>query len=447
LRSFIRIDLSRNSGNAPLGTFGSGGAARGGRAIAFGGGAPVAVTFPAFSGVDTMGNRLQTGVGVMAYVQWGGLTAGRLQSLFDFYYDNDTWFGIADSNVLTQVLAYTYTFGNGFSATLSIEDPKERQRYPVAGLAPVAAGGINPSVATPPFTITYPFALSPFSAPFLTPGGISYTQRESVPDVVGVARVDQDWGSAQLSGAYHRTSTVGGTVVSLTPTNTGAGFIVNPLLPSVPGGYGAVTGNGFAVQGGVKIKLPMVAQGDTLYLEAAYSKGAIAYADSGFPTSYTGLAYNQGGGTTTATYDAVVGPTGRVTLTPAWSAMASYEHYWWPTLRQGLFAGVVDVKYSGAIRTAAGFAAGAACPTCLGSVTFANGAVYNPFSIQYNGGEQYNIGTNLIWSPVKNLDIGVEVFYFRNQLQHRQFDVNRGAGFLISEDDAWRFRLRVLRDF
>ena len=64
-----------------------------------------------------------------------------------------------------------------------------------------------------------------------------------------------------------------------------------------------------------------------------------------------------------------------------------------------------------------------------------------------NGGEQYNIGTNLIWSPVKNLDIGVEVFYFRNQLQHRQFDVNRGAGFLISEDDAWRFRFRVLRDF
>ncbi len=126
--------------------------------------------------------------------------------------------------------------------------------------------------------------------------------------------------------------------------------------------------------------------------------------------------------------------------------MISYEHYWTPTVRQGLFAGAVDVKYSGAIRTAAGFAAGASCPTCFGSVTFANGSVYNPFSIQYNGGIQYDIGSNLIWSPVKDLDIGIEAFYFRNQLQHRQFDVNRGAGFLISEDDKWRLRLRVLRE-
>ena len=103
----------------------------------------------------------------------------------------------------------------------------------------------------------------------------------------------------------------------------------------------------------------------------------------------------------------------------------------------------------GSIRTAAGFAAGAACPTCFGTVAFAATAVrvYNPFSTQYNGGMQYDIGSNLIWSPVKDLDIGVEVFYFRNEMQHRQFDVNRGAGFLISEDDHWRFRLRALREF
>jgi hypothetical protein len=311
-------------------------------------------------------------------------------------------------------------------------------------------------VATAPFTVTYPFAFSPFAAPAIAgtgpfagngTGTISYVQRVSVPDVVGVLRVDQGWGSAQLSGAYHRISTVGATVVNLTPNNTGTGFVVNPLVPNVSGGFGAVTGNGWAVQGGVKIKMPWIAEGDTLYLEAAYSRGNLSYADSGFPAYYIGQAYTQGGGTTTATYDAVVGPTGRVTLTPAYSAMISYEHYWTPTIRQGLFAGGVEVKYSGAIRTAAGFAEGAACPTCVGSVTFANGAVYNPYSIQYNGGRQYNLGSNLIWSPVKNLDIGVEAFYFRNELQHRQFDVNRGNGFLISSDDNWRLRLRVLRDF
>jgi hypothetical protein len=442
-QAFLRLDFSSNSGNASPGTFGSGGAARAATKFGY---QLAAGPFPSFAGADTAGSKLQTGVGIVAYVQWGGLTAGRLQSFFDFYMDSDTWFGIADSNVLTQALAYTHTFGSGFSATLSIEDPKERQRYPVAGLAPVALGGINPSVATPPFTVTYPFAVSPFAAPSLSLGGISYAQRESIPEVIGVLRVDRGWGSAQLSGAYHRISTVGATVVSLTPGNAG-GFVVNPLLPSVPSGYGAVTGNGFAVQGGVKIKMPMVAPDDTLYVEAAYSKGNLAYADSGFPTTYIGQAYTQGGGTTTATYDAVVGPTGKVTLTPAYSTMVSYEHYWAPTFRQGLFAGAVDVKYSASIRTTAGFAAGAACPTCLGSVAFAKGAVYNPFSAQYNGGVQYNVGTNLIWSPVNNLDIGVEAFYFRNQLHHRQFDLNRGAGLLISEDDNWRFRLRVLRGF
>src|SRR6202030_727157 len=112
---------------------GSGSGARGGTKFGFGGGAGgVAGAFPGFSGVDTAGNQLQTGVGISAaFVQWGGLTAGRIQSFFDFYADNDTWFGIADSDIVTQALAYTYTFGNGFSATLSVEDPKERQRYPV----------------------------------------------------------------------------------------------------------------------------------------------------------------------------------------------------------------------------------------------------------------------------------------------------------------------------
>src|SRR5581483_2088262 len=112
--------------------------------------------FPNFS-VVAVSLKKKTGVFLdSAFVQWGGLTTGRIQSFFDFYADNDSWHGLADSDVVTQALAYTYTFGNGFSATLSIEDPKERQFFPVAGLAPVGAGGINPSVATPPFTNVYP---------------------------------------------------------------------------------------------------------------------------------------------------------------------------------------------------------------------------------------------------------------------------------------------------
>ncbi|SDR56726.1 Porin subfamily protein [Rhizobiales bacterium GAS191] len=441
LRAFIRMTFTRDSG----GYFGSGSGQRGGTRIVFQ--AP-AGGFPNFSGADVTGNRLQTGVFVdSAFVQWGGLTAGRLQSFFDFYADNDTWFGAADSDLVTTALAYTYTFGNGFSATLSVEDPKERQRYPIAGLAPVGAGGINPSVATAPFTNVFPFAFSPFASPNVS--AISYTNRESIPDVVGVLRVDQAWGSAQLSGAYHRFSTVGATINNLTPNNTGTGFVTNPLVSTVQGGFGTVTGNGWAVQGGVKVNLPMIAAGDYFYLQAAYSKGVISYVNGGFPGSYSAGAY-AGSFESLPAYDAVVGPSGRITLTPAYSGLISYEHYWTPTIRQGLFASAAKISYSGAIRTAAGFAQGAACPTCLGTVTVSTAGgptPFNPFSIQYDGGTFFGVGSNLIWSPVKDLDIGVEVYYDHEVLQHKQFDPNSGRGKLVKNADDWLGRLRISRDF
>src|ERR1700722_12257268 len=104
LRAYVRVRFTRDSG----GYFGSGSGVRGGNRIAFQGAAS-SITFPNFSGQDTTGNRLETGVFIdSAFVQWGGLTAGRLQSFFDFYADNDTWFGAADSDIVTQALAYTY---------------------------------------------------------------------------------------------------------------------------------------------------------------------------------------------------------------------------------------------------------------------------------------------------------------------------------------------------
>ena len=78
-----------------------------------------------------------------AFIQWGGLTAGRFQSFFDFYADNDNCHGMGDSDVATKALAYTYTFGNGFSATLAIEDGSERRNV-VASVGTVASGQYLP---------------------------------------------------------------------------------------------------------------------------------------------------------------------------------------------------------------------------------------------------------------------------------------------------------------
>jgi hypothetical protein len=48
---------------------------------------------------------------------------------------------------------------------------------------------------------------------------------------------------------------------------------------------------------------------------------------------------------------------------------------------------------------------------------------------------------------VKNLDIGVEVIYVRNQDERRHFDANRGYPFLASEDSQWLSRLKISRAF
>ncbi|KLK93659.1 hypothetical protein AA309_07325, partial [Microvirga vignae] len=64
-------------------------------------------------------------------------------------------------------------------------------------------------------------------------------------------------------------------------------------------------------------------------------------------------------------------------------------------------------------------------------------------SVEYGAGitdadfNEWRVGTNVIWSPVSGLDIGVEVLYSNVDL-----DV---AG--TDNDDAWEGRLRVQRDF
>src|SRR5690349_3901395 len=172
---------------------------------------------------------------------------------------------------------------------------------------------------------------------------LDVAQRNGMPDFVGALRLDQPWGSAQLSGAVHEidvgnfdpnvvaggnfTTVAGQTVVNfpgafLTPfgANTaGVGF-ASPLAirPLVNAGNAAIltqstTGAnaitnlnnqlninaaqlalnnaapgrrpsseyGWGVQGGLKLNLPFIAPGDLLYLQAAYSEGALSY--SGAP--------------------------------------------------------------------------------------------------------------------------------------------------------------------
>ena len=79
-------------------------------------------------GIDQFGRDQQHVNADKAFIQFAGLTAGRASSFFDFYaHDFEIYGATAGSDVAsTNLLAYTATFGNGLSATVSAEDPVYR---------------------------------------------------------------------------------------------------------------------------------------------------------------------------------------------------------------------------------------------------------------------------------------------------------------------------------
>ena len=70
-----------------------------------------------------------------AIIQFAGITAGRAVSMFGFYKQANAWGSLTlEEASTTDLLAYTGTFGGGFSATLSIEDQNAGHSPGVSGL-------------------------------------------------------------------------------------------------------------------------------------------------------------------------------------------------------------------------------------------------------------------------------------------------------------------------
>ena len=126
-----------------------------------------------------------------AFIQFAGFTVGRSQSFFDLFtyggaysYHNVRVSG--DTGASGQNLwAYTAQFGNGFSGTLSLEDPATRR-----------AGTLD------------------VTAPFFNQGAIANDNGLSinptfgfrVPDIIANLRLDQAWGFVGISAALHDAS-------------------------------------------------------------------------------------------------------------------------------------------------------------------------------------------------------------------------------------------------
>lgn len=363
-------------------------------------------------------NQTQTNVDFIAFIQFAGFTAGSTGSFFDFYTFDFNWQGTAGNGLLkiaggTNVFAYTATLGGGFSATLSIEDPIIRRQLILNGRNNLVAAGNIPNTTRGSFY-----------------GG------SQTPDIVGNVRWDQTWGSAQVSAALHEVTL--SRVANAAGAYAGAGGntlrgdngLVDPQGAAVSRDYG------FAVQGGIKINLPFLAAGDLFALQASYGKGAVSYTDGG---NQNGIGSATSGNLDPYNISSLVDgyayadATGRarVSLSDSYTIFAGIRHYWVPTLRSSLFAGYTNVSYG---RSAAPIVATTSGVAGVGSITRF---------------EQWQVGTQLVWSPVKDLDIGAEVQYNHNANNNRGANYVGGAlpAGVTRESDSVIGRLRILRDF
>ncbi|WP_430911177.1 porin [Methylobacterium sp. sgz302541] len=402
------------------------------------------------TGQDQLGRDQQFMNTDKAFVQFAGLTAGRASSFFDFYAHDFEFAGAtANSDVQsTNLLAYTAKFADGFSATVSMEDPTFR-RNGIYSQETIAA-------STPARVLVSTNALG--VPTFQT---VDVVQRNRVPDFVGVLRYDAAWGSAQLSAAAKELNT--GNFLPAAVAN-GAG---QPLLaPNLLGPRGRPDSEyGWAVQGGVKINAPFIAPGDTLYLQGAYGEGATVY--TGY-SSYTGtystrLSTINGAPFDQYMADASFNPiTGKIQLSNSFTAVASFLHYWSPEWRSAFFGSYGELNFANGARLANAAAYGSTQGLTATSNQFIGAPGTRSFALSpvLRDNYQFVAGASLIWSPVKDLDLGVEGFYTQiGAKSGRIIDqykngpvtaaaVNAGAAVrTVTSEDTYQIRFRAQRDF
>ncbi|MCJ2081090.1 porin [Methylobacterium sp. J-090] len=386
-----------------------------------------------------------------AFIQFAGLTAGRASSFFDFYAHDFEISGATGGSDLasTNLLAYTTKLGDGgFSATVSLEDPSFRRNTINSQESTTVGAQSRVLISTNALGVP-------------TFGTVDVSQRNRMPDFVGVLRYDAAWGSAQLSAAVKELNT--------------SNVIGSPTLVGINNGYaanivgataGATSDYGWAVQGGVKINMPFIAPGDTLYLQGAYGEGATLY--TGF-SSYNGSYASRVSTISAAAFDpfqadATLNPlTGKIELNRSFTAVASFLHYWSPEWRSAVFGSYGEMAFARGAREANAAAyAGSAFAGNTSSSNFVGAPGTRSFALSPTLRDTYQfvVGSSLIWSPVKDLDIGVEGFYTKVGLQNgRVIDqynnglttaaqVNAGAAVrTVTSADTYQVRMRVQRDF
>ena len=209
----------------------------------------------------------------------------------------------------------------------------------------------------------------------------AFTQPSTAANIVGNLRMDQAWGFAALSAMVGNNS-LNRTVIDNNVAN-----------------QGQTTFGGYSVGATVSYKLPMIAAGDQIWFTTNYAKGMLGgLMGSGGISTLGGVNRLLGG---VVRVDANVVQTGGVvgnSVTPAtygstsgWNVATEYVHYWAPQWRSLVSAGYISLSP----------------PTSNVASTWGAGKIWE-------------VSGNLIYSPVKDMDIGLELQYasLKNTMQN-----------------------------
>ncbi len=196
-------------------------------------------------------NNLQTGFNTVAFVQLGGLTFGRLNTVALVGNPLLLHTTLGGSGGPVNQISYTQSFGGGVSATLAVEDAAELRNG-------VSGSGANGTVDAIP---------------------------NNIPDVVLSLDAAQSWGTFKLAGVYHNVAPAG----RLTTANSEIGY---------------------ALVSQVKVNLPMLSAGSAINVFGAYDKGASGRTLGATATDTIGDNTSMGiGDVNTGLVDAVQTPT------------------------------------------------------------------------------------------------------------------------------------------
>jgi hypothetical protein len=329
------------------------------------------------------------------FIQIAGFTFGKSTSFFDFGSTaavayNAGFLNTSDTGDTGQVgAAYTAQFGNGFSGTISVEQSRRAATVfttpggSIAAVGSCTSCGWGGGVGGPTYD----------NLGNSTTANLGVASR---PDVVGNLRIDQAWGSAQVSAALHEIS---------------SGYYGGPAAVETNGHPSDEWG--YAIMGGIRLNAPMFGPGDYFQAQVGYSDGATRYTawnvgGNNVYDYYAGNSFGVGFATDAvfAGNSACTGSSSTfgcsIERTTGFSVFASYEHFWTPSLRTSLYGSYVDISHNAN-------ATGMICTSWIGAAALAAGVQCDPDF------QAWAIGSRSQWNITNALYVGVDVIY--NKLQ------------------------------